>query len=216
MNPRTRHLALYAIGVIALLASMDALAHSYTGLYGWAVHHRLGGWQAWSWPAEIDVFLVVGELALYVAYLDGWPAHRRRWPWTTAAIGLAVSVVGNVGHIQSLPGTPVTLADRFTAAVSPLAAFAGLMLGLLVLKMNSSQRVSEARANPALVAAPNPHGGLLADAARLLQEAQLSGRTLTRRALAVQLRERGHRFSNESLRDIARMVSADSPEDVAA
>jgi hypothetical protein len=59
--------ALYGIGVIAVLASLDALAHSYAGLYGWAVHHRLGGWQAWSWPAEIDVFLVAGELALYVA-----------------------------------------------------------------------------------------------------------------------------------------------------
>jgi hypothetical protein len=44
--------------------------HSYAGLYDWAVHHRLGGWQAMSWPAEIDVFLAVGELALYVAYLD--------------------------------------------------------------------------------------------------------------------------------------------------
>jgi hypothetical protein len=52
-------------------ASLDALAHSYGGLYSWAVQHRLSGWQAMSWPAEIDVFLVVGELALYVAYLDG-------------------------------------------------------------------------------------------------------------------------------------------------
>ena len=73
MNPRTRRTALYAIGAIAILASANALAHSYAGLYDWAVHHRLGGWQAMSWPAEIDVFLAVGELALYVAYLDGWP-----------------------------------------------------------------------------------------------------------------------------------------------
>jgi hypothetical protein len=76
MNPRTRRAALYAIGVIAMLASIDALAHSYTGLYSWASHHRLGGWQAMSWPAEIDVFLVVGELALYVAYLDSWSTSR--------------------------------------------------------------------------------------------------------------------------------------------
>jgi len=69
--------ALYAIGVIAILASVNALAHSYAGLYDWAVHHRLGGWQAMSWPAEIDVFLAVGELALYIAYLDGWPARQR-------------------------------------------------------------------------------------------------------------------------------------------
>src|SRR5438270_3678634 len=129
MNPRTRRLALYGIGVIALVASVDALAHSYTDLYGWAVHHRLGGWQALSWPAEIDVFLVVGELALYVAYLDAWPTRQRLWPWLTAVIGLVVSVAGNVGHIQAGRGAPVMLADRLTAAASPIAAFAGLMIG---------------------------------------------------------------------------------------
>ena len=92
-----------------------------------------------SWPAEIDVFLAVGELALYVAYLDGWPARQRVWPWVTALIGLAVSVAGNIGHIQPLPGHPVVLADRLTAATSPLAAFAGLTVGLLVLRMNRQQ-----------------------------------------------------------------------------
>lgn len=94
MNPRTRRAALYAIGVIALLASVNALAHGYASLYDWAVHHRLSGWQAMSWPAEIDVFLAVGELALYVAYLDGWPIRQRIWPWATALTGLSVSVAG--------------------------------------------------------------------------------------------------------------------------
>src|ERR1039457_1484789 len=135
MNPRTRRAALCAIGAVAILASANALAHSYAGLYDWAVHHRLSGWQAKSWPAEIDVFLAVGELALYVAYLDGWPARRRAWPWTTALTGLAVSIAGNIGHIQASPGHPVILADRLTAATSPLAAFAALSVGLLVLKM---------------------------------------------------------------------------------
>ncbi len=116
MNPRTRQAALYAIGVIAILASANALAHSYAGLYEWAVHHRLTGWQARSWPAEIDVFLAVGEFALYVAYLDGWPARQRIWPWATALTGLGVSIAGNVGHIQPVPGHPVMLADRLTAA----------------------------------------------------------------------------------------------------
>jgi hypothetical protein len=128
--------ALYAIAVIAILASANALAHSYAGLYDWAAHHRLTGWQAMSWPAEIDVFLAVGELALYVAYLDGWPTRQRIWPWATALVGLTVSVAGNVGHIQPLPGQPVLLSDRLTAAASPLAAFAGLTVGLLVLRMN--------------------------------------------------------------------------------
>jgi hypothetical protein len=90
------------------------------------------------------VFLAVGELALYVAYLDGWPARQRIWPWATTLVGLLVSVAGNVGHIQPLPGHPVLPADRLTAAASPLAAFAGLTVGLLVLRM-SRQR---ARAHP--------------------------------------------------------------------
>jgi hypothetical protein len=70
VNPQTRRAALYAIAVIAILASANALAHSYAGLYDWAIHHRLTGWQAMSWPAEIDVFLAVGN-------------SRSTWPtWT--------------------------------------------------------------------------------------------------------------------------------------
>lgn len=169
MNPRTRRAALYAIGAIAILASANALAHSYAGLYDWAVHHRLRGWQAMSWPAEIDVFLAVGELALYVAYLDGWPARQRIWPWLTALTGLAVSVAGNVGHVQQAPGQPVIAADRLTAAASPLAAFAGLAIGLLVLKMTrqpSPVCISAARIAPAHVLAP---AGSLADVGRWLR-----------------------------------------------
>lgn len=154
MNPRTRKAALYAIGVIAILASANALAHSYAGLYGWAIHHRLSGWQAKSWPAEIDVFLAVGELALYVAYLDAWPTRQRIWPWATALTGLAVSVAGNIGHIQAAPGAPVTLTDRLTAATSPLAAFAGLTVGLLVVKMTRQHPTRRPAAR--LLLAPPP------------------------------------------------------------
>jgi hypothetical protein len=154
-------MALYAIGAIAILASANALAHSYAGLYDWAVHHRLGGWQAKSWPAQIDVFLAVGELALYIAYLDGWPARQRIWPWATALIGLTVSVAGNIGHVQAEPGQPVILADRLTAATSPLAAFAGLSVGLLVVKMTrqrANSRVRERRTSTTLMLAPHPPG----------------------------------------------------------
>lgn len=107
-----------------------------------------------SWPAEIDVFLAVGELALYVAYLDTWPARQRIWPWATALTGLVVSVVGNVGHIQAIPGEPVTLADRLTAATSPLAAFAGLSVGPLVVKM--TRRHSARRPLVPLMLTPPP------------------------------------------------------------
>jgi hypothetical protein len=152
VNPRTRRVALYAIGTIAILASANALTHSYAGLYDWAAHHSLSGWQAMSWPAEIDVFLAIGELALYVAYLDGWPAGQRIWPWATALVGLGVSVAGNISHIQPEPGHPVILADRLTAATSPIAAFAGLAIGLLVLKMTRQQASHEEPAS----AAPQP------------------------------------------------------------
>jgi hypothetical protein len=185
MNPRTRRAALYAIGAIAILASANALAHSYAGLYDWAVHHRLAGWQAMSWPAEIDVFLAVGELALYVAYLDGWPARQRIWPWATAVTGLAVSVAGNIGHIQAAPGQPVILADRVTAATSPLAAFAGLAIGLLVLKMTRQRTQAsahEANSSAALVLAALPQDG---------DEVSLPGRGSTIPALADAVPEAG-------------------------
>jgi len=168
MSPRSRRLALYAIGAIAILASANALAHSYAGLYDWAVHHRLGGWQAKSWPAEIDVFLAVGELALYIAYLDGWPARQRIWPWATALVGLAVSVAGNIGHIQAEPGQPVILADRLTAATSPIAAFAGLSVGLLVVKMTRESANSRPRGSGAsttlVLASPSPSTGQVVSA----------------------------------------------------
>ena len=243
MNPRTRRAALYAIGAIAILASVNALAHSYAGLYDWAIHHRLSGWQAMSWPAEVDVFLAVGELALYVAYLDGWPARQRTWPWATALTGLAVSVAGNIGHIAPQPGHPVILADRVTAATSPVAAFAGLAIGLLVLKMTRRQvnsRPATVPARPVLVlakgraaayAASQPDAGVVAssgipmaanvpgsadspaadtdlmrDALTIGQAAAARGQQLSQRALARQLRSRGHRFPNEQLHQIAERI----------
>ncbi len=245
MNPRTRLAALYAIGVIAILASLNALAHSYAGLYGWASTHRMDLWQSLSWPAEIDVFLVVGELALYVAYLDGWSGRHKIWPWATTITGLIVSIVGNVGHIQPLPGQPVTVADRLTAAASPLAAFAGLTIGLLVLKMTRQQptrsgktmitpaglilasrlltsgQLSHSPARAGTVSelrAPRsgyPVNHLLEDAIEILQAARARGDKLSQRLLAAQLRNRGHRFSNAQLRGIAGAIGLVSDRRVA-
>jgi hypothetical protein len=64
-----------------------------------------------------------------------WPARQRIWLWATVLTGLAVSVAGNVGHIQAGPGVPVSVTDRVTAATSPLAA----SVGLLVVKMTRQQ-----------------------------------------------------------------------------
>jgi hypothetical protein len=235
MNPKTRRAALYTIAAIAILASANALAHSYAALYDWAAHHRLTGWQAMSWPAEIDAFLAVGELALYVAYLDDWPARQRVWPWATALTGLAVSVAGNVGHIQAWPGHPVGLANRLTAAVSPLAAFAGLSVGLLVVKMTRQRAVAQPRHRdlPAALskAAPPPAaaGGaglpedvsgrglagpdprVLRDARVIFHNASARSERLSQRSLARALRDHGHHFPNDQLRQIAESVEIGSP-----
>jgi hypothetical protein len=234
MNPKTRRVTLYAIAAIAIVASANALAHSYAGLYDWATHHRLTGWQAMSWPAEIDVFLAVGELALYVAYLDGWSARQRAWPWATALTGLAVSVAGNVGHIQAGPGQPVSLADRLTAAASPLAAFAGLSVGLLVVKMTRQRAVAQQR-HPGLPAAlalaaasapaaervgppehvsgpglTGPDPRVLRDAHVLVRNASARGERLSQRGLARALRGQGHHFPNDQLRQIAESIGLGS------
>ena len=234
MNPKTRRAALYTIAAIAIAASANALAHSYAGLYEWAAHHRLTGWQAMSWPAEIDVFLAVGELALYIAYLDGWSARQRAWPWATALTGLAVSVAGNVGHIQAWPGHPVGLTDRLTAAASPLAAFAGLSVGLLVVKMTRERAAAQPHhqglpaaltlaAPPAAVAeragppeavsgrglaGPDPR--VLRDARVLAHGASARGERLSQRGLARALRDYGHHFPNDQLRQIAESIELGS------
>jgi hypothetical protein len=180
--------------------------------------------------------------------------RQRVWPWVTALVGLVVSVAGNIGHIQPVVGHPVSLTDRMTAATSPLAAFAGLTVGLLVLRMNRQQAARAERASAAMrvlwpltaaatggngqlapVAAgvgvpggaavmdqshaPTVNGGgqaggpyagagarLLEEANRIYQTAAAHGQRLSQRALARQLRGRGHRFPNDQLRGIAAAI----------
>lgn len=133
--------------------------------------------------------------------------------WRTRRSGLTISVAGNIGHIQVAPGVPVSLTDRLTAAISPVAAFAGPMVGLLVLKMFSRQapvaavegeqtvRVTN-RAEPDATR-PEQRSDVLHDAVRIVEMAFAAGETISQRTLAAQLRSLGHRFSNAQLRSIA-------------
>lgn len=130
MSLRVPRLA--ALVVVAFLigaASLVSFAESYRGLYDWALHHGLSGAWAYAWPLQVDVFIAVGELALFVALADGWEVRSRIGAWTVTTAGLAVSVAGNVGHV-----TGHDLASRVTAAVPPLAAAAALAVGLGILK----------------------------------------------------------------------------------
>lgn len=124
-----RRAALAAIAVLITGASLVSFAESYRGLYLWALHHGLSGFWAAAFPAQIDVFIAVGELTLFVALVDQWRTRQRAAAWLVTLAGLAVSVSGNIGHVSGH-----SLAVRATAAVPPLAASAALAVGLGVLK----------------------------------------------------------------------------------
>jgi len=124
-----RRAALAAIAFLVASASLVSFAESYRGLLLWAGHHGLSGPWAVIWPLQVDVFIAVGELALFVALGDQWPSRSRVAAWSVTLGGLAVSVAGNVGHVAGH-----SVASRGTAAVPPLAAASALAVGLGVLK----------------------------------------------------------------------------------
>jgi hypothetical protein len=126
---RARRAALAAIAVLVGAASLVSFAESYRGLLDWASRHGLSGPWAVAWPLQVDTFIAVGELALFVALADRWPPRSRAAAWLVTLAGLAVSVAGNVGHVAGH-----SAAHRVTAAVPPLAAAAALTVGLGVLK----------------------------------------------------------------------------------
>lgn len=147
-----RRAALAAIAALVAAASLVSFAESYRGLWLWAQHHGLHGVWAVAWPLQIDTFIGVGELALFVALLDRWAPRSRAAAWSVTGTGLAVSVAGNVGHVLGH-----SAADRVTAAVPPLAAAAALAVGLGVLKRVVAGHVGAATGTAASVPdAPHP------------------------------------------------------------
>lgn len=133
-----RRLALWAISILTALATVASLTESYHALWLWAAQHQeYGTWGA-IWPLQIDVFILIGELALFVGLVDLWHHRKRVFPWAVALAGLSVSVAANVGHV-----TGHTWTTRLTAAVPPLAAYASLVVGMGVLKRVSDLYASK-------------------------------------------------------------------------
>jgi Protein of unknown function (DUF2637) len=143
---RFRAAALWVIAALIVTAAGSAFAESYRGLWLWAEHHGLAGFWAAAFPLQIDLFVAVGELVLFVAMIDRWRWRDRAGAWAVALLGLAASVAGNVGHVAAHD-----LQSRGTAAVPPVAAFAALWLGLGVLK-----RIIKQRGSVAVAALPAP------------------------------------------------------------
>lgn len=132
---------LWLATAVTLAASGVALWESYHGLEIWALGHRVEGPQIW--PLCVDAFIVLGECALFLAMHDNWSGWARIWPWTVLAGGLAVSVAANMGHARA-----VTMTDRLTFAVPPLAAFVGMTVGLGILKRVVADTATAARPRP--------------------------------------------------------------------
>lgn len=126
---KPRDAALVMIAVLVTTASLVSFSESYRGLYLWAHHHDLYGAWAALWPVQVDTFVAVGELALFIALVDQWSMRSRIAGWLVTVVGLAVSVAGNIGHVA---GHSITV--RGTAAIPPVAAASALAVGLGVLK----------------------------------------------------------------------------------
>jgi hypothetical protein len=187
---RPRLVALALIAILVMSASLVSFAESYRGLYLWAAQHGLSGVWAACWPVQLDVFIAVGELSLFVALADRWAARSRTAAWLVTLAGLAASVAGNVGHV-----TGHSLAVRVTAAVPPLAAASALAVGMGVLK-RVVEKHHQPDADAVWEAAPTDarNAALLALKATTAAGNPLSGRQLeTRfgltRAEATRLRE---------------------------
>lgn len=124
-----RWVVLRLVAALILATSAASFAQSYRGMYLWATGHGLAGNWARFWPLQVDTFIAVGELALFVAIVDKWPRRYRLVAAAVTTVGLVISVAGNIGHA----GTH-DLWTRGTFAVPPLAAAASLFVGLVILK----------------------------------------------------------------------------------
>src|SRR5690606_10786291 len=103
----TRWAAVAVMAAAVLTATASGFAQSYAGLYHWALDHGLSGWKAQSFPLLVDLFIIVGELGLFLLAIDAFVLQRRAllsWldfclPLTIALAGWTASLIFNVGHV---------------------------------------------------------------------------------------------------------------------
>lgn len=169
----SRPAALSAIAALVIASAAASFAESYRGLFLWAEHHDLSGFWAAAFPLQLDVFIAVGELVLFIAMTDRWNRRDRAGAWAVTGVGLIASVLGNVGHAAG-----GDLAARMTAAVPPVAAAAALALALGVVKRVTAERESDP--GPVAVEVPVPVEEVVPstarEAAKMAHAASVRGR----------------------------------------
>lgn len=140
-----------------VIATAAGFAHSYAGLYDWGLAHKLTGWKADTFPLLVDMFILVGELGLFLIALDGLKVRKSVTAWLDILIPSAVIAAGwgaslwfNVNHLDG-----ATKDDQITFAIPPIAAMIGLMI-LLRTVHRYAARLESANTVPAALVAPEP------------------------------------------------------------
>jgi hypothetical protein len=109
--------AVIAAGVVIVVLTAAAFWLSYAHLADVARHNGLATSpeRRWAWPATLDLFIVAGEVLMFLAALRG----RTDW-W---AIGLTVTgSLGSIGLNVAGVGSGQPLLHYVVAAVPPFAA----------------------------------------------------------------------------------------------
>ncbi|MEO5874387.1 MAG: DUF2637 domain-containing protein [Streptosporangiaceae bacterium] len=152
----TRWAAVGLMATAVLTATGGGFAQSYAGLYEWAIEHGLTGWKASSFPLLVDLFIIVGELGLFLLALDAYAIRKNLLSWMDfmlplfiALAGWTASLIFNVGHVLNRE-----FSYQATAAVPPIVSMLGLFVLLRTLHRyiatNEKEKAEPAEPAPAL------------------------------------------------------------------
>ncbi|WNI18705.1 DUF2637 domain-containing protein [Actinacidiphila sp. ITFR-21] len=116
-KPEAERTAVIVAGVVIVILTTAAFWLSYAHLADVARHNGLAASpeRRWAWPATLDLFIVAGEVLMFLAAL------RSRTDWW--AIGLTVTgSLGSIGLNVAGVGNGQPLLHYVVAAVPPFAA----------------------------------------------------------------------------------------------
>ncbi|MBY8880754.1 DUF2637 domain-containing protein [Actinacidiphila acidipaludis] len=139
--------AVIAAGVVIVVLTAAAFWLSYAHLADVARHNGLAASpeRRWAWPATLDLFIVAGEVLMFLAAL------RARTDWW--AIGLTVTgSLGSIGLNVAGVGPHQPLLHYVVAAVPPFAAL--LAFGALMRQVH--RLIPDTAQHLAAVAAAEP------------------------------------------------------------
>lgn len=146
-KPEAERAAVIAAGLAIVILTAAAFWLSYAHLAEVARTNGLAASPArrWAWPATLDLFIVAGEVLMFLAALRG----RTDW-W---AIGLTVTgSLGSIGLNVAGVGARQPLLHYVVAAVPPFAAL--LAFGALMRQVH--RLIPDTTPTPAAVPLPAP------------------------------------------------------------